>query len=205
MAVAADRAAELAPPAGGVVRHAGIDRLFHWLTAASVLVLMATGLLPHLGLPFNWLPTHWTTGLALLALVVLHVVRSLIWQHLRTMWFGTPGGAPRRAEKYLIAQKLMHMALGLTVLGAVVTGLLMLKKIRTPLLIRDPYFLSAHSWGIVYFFHGLAAVCAVTLVMIHVYFALRPENRGYLRAMVVGWMTPAEELRHARQVRGDRP
>lgn len=202
MAVAADRVADLAPPADGVVRHAGIDRAFHWLTAASVLTLMATGLLPHVGVHFNWLPTHWVAGLVLVALVVFHILRALVWQRLRAMWFSLPAGRARGPEKYLLAQKLMHAALGLMVLGAVITGLLMLKKIRTPLLVRDPYFLSAHNWGIVYFFHGLAAVCAVTLVMIHVYFALRPENRGYLRAMVIGWMTPEEERAHARESAG---
>ncbi len=202
MAVAAERVADLAPPAEGVVRHAGIDRAFHWLTAASVLTLMATGLLPHVGVRFNWLPTHWVVGLVLVALVVFHILRALIWQRLRTMWFGMPGRGAHRPEKYLLAQKLMHAAMGLMVLGAVITGLLMLKKIRTPFLVRDPYFLSAHNWGLVYFFHGLAAVCAVTLVMIHVYFALRPENRGYLRAMIVGWMTPEEERAHARESAG---
>ena len=42
--------ASAAPSGARVQRHAGIDRLFHWLTAASVLTLMATGLLPVLGL-----------------------------------------------------------------------------------------------------------------------------------------------------------
>jgi cytochrome b subunit of formate dehydrogenase len=28
-----------------VIRHRGPDRLFHWITAASVIVLLATGLL----------------------------------------------------------------------------------------------------------------------------------------------------------------
>jgi cytochrome b subunit of formate dehydrogenase len=202
MAIAADRVADLAPPADGVVRHAGIDRAFHWLTAASVLTLMASGLLPHVGVHFNWLPTHWVAGLVLVALVVFHILRALIWQRLRAMWFSLPGRGVRAPEKYLLAQKLMHIAMGLMVLGAVITGLLMLKKIRTPLLVRDPYFLSAHNWGLVYFFHGLAAVCAVTLVMIHVYFALIPENRGYLRAMILGWMTPGEERAHLRKSAG---
>ena len=77
----------------------------------------------------------------------------------------------------------------LMVLAAVCTGVLMLKKIVTPFFSRDPYLLSMNTWGIVYVIHGLAALAAVTLVIIHVYFALLPENRRYLRAMVHGSMT----------------
>ena len=36
-----------------VIRHRGPDRLFHCITAASVIVLLATGLLPQLGVHFG--------------------------------------------------------------------------------------------------------------------------------------------------------
>jgi hypothetical protein len=98
------------------------------------------------------------------ALVIFHILRSLLWQRLATMFSpAATGGAV--AGKYSVAQKLMHLALTLMVLAAVVTGLLMLKKIRTPLLVRDPYYLGADTWGVVYFIHGLAAIVAVTLVI----------------------------------------
>jgi cytochrome b subunit of formate dehydrogenase len=193
MAVAAERAGSIAPT-DRVQRHAGIDRLFHWLTAASVLTLMATGLLPHVGVHFDWLPIHWITGLALVVLVVFHLLRTLFWQQWRVIWFTAAQAASGYAGKYSVAQKLMHHAMGLVVLGAVVTGVLMLKKIQTPFLLRDPYIFSGVTWGWIYVIHGLAAVVAVTLVMIHVYFALIPENRMYLRAMVLGWVT-RQELR----------
>jgi formate dehydrogenase subunit gamma len=196
VAIAADRACDLTPAAERVQRHAGVDRLFHWLTALTVLILMGTGILPHVGVHFDWLAIHWVTGLALTVLVILHIVRSLFWQHLTAIWFTCAEFRVRRAVKYSIAQRLMHHALGLVVLAAVVTGLLMLKKIRTPFLVRDPYFLGAGSWGVVYFIHGLAALAAVTLVMIHIYFALIPENRRYLRAMIRGWMTREEQRAH---------
>jgi formate dehydrogenase subunit gamma len=193
MAIAADDARDLASPSRSerVQRHAATDRLFHWLTALTVLTLMATGLLPHIGVHFNWVPIHWVTGLALLVLVIFHVLRSLLWQRLATMFAraATAGAVP----KYSIAQKLMHLAMTLMVLSAVVTGLFMLKKIHTPFFVRDPYYLGPDAWGVVYFVHGLAAVAAVTLVMIHVYFALIPENRAYLLAMIRGWMTPEED------------
>jgi formate dehydrogenase subunit gamma len=194
MAIAADRTQDLTSPSRSdrVQRHAGIDRLFHWLTALAVLTLMATGLLPHVGVRFDWVAVHWVTGLALVVLVIFHILRSLLWQRLATM-FAPPAAASAVPGKYSIAQKLMHLAMTLMVLAAVVTGLLMLKKIRTPLFVRDPYYLSSDAWGVVYFIHGLAAVTAVTLVMIHVYFALIPENRAYLLAMIRGWMTREED------------
>jgi len=87
----------------------------------------------------------------------------------------------------------MHHAMGLMVLGAVITGVLMLKRIKTPFLTRDPYIFGSHTWGVVYVIHGLAALAAVTLVMIHIYFAIIPENRMYLRAMIRGWITREEQ------------
>jgi formate dehydrogenase subunit gamma len=194
MAIAADRAQEISstPPSDRVYRHAGIDRLFHWLTALAVLTLMATGLLPNVGVRFNWVSIHWVTGLALVALVVFHILRSLLWQRLATM-FAPAAAASTVPGKYSVAQKLMHLAMTLMVLSAVVTGLLMLKKVHTPFLVRNPYYLGFDTWGVVYTVHGLAAIAAVTLVMVHIYFALIPENRPYLRAMIRGWMTREED------------
>ena len=71
-----------------IERHKGVDRLFHWLTALSVLTLLATGLLPVVGVKFDWVPIHWMTGVVLLVLVLFHLVRSVIWQKLKCMWIG---------------------------------------------------------------------------------------------------------------------
>lgn len=193
MAVAADRIQELPQRSETIQRHAGIDRAFHWLTAACVLLLMATGLLPHVGVHFEWLPLHWVTGVALSALVVFHLVRSLVWKNLRTIWFSMAELRTHTVGKYSVAQKLMHHAMSLIVLATVITGLLMLKKISTPLLVRDPYVFSLPTWGYIYVVHGLAAVAAITLVMAHVYFGLLPQNRMYLRAMVSGWMRRGDQ------------
>lgn len=189
-------AAEAPSTSGRIERHAGIDRLFHWLTAASVLTLMATGLLPVVGVKFDWVVIHWIVGCVLIVLVLFHIVRSLVWQRFRTMWFTSAEISRRQVGKYSVAQKLMHLAMTLMILGATITGATMLAKMDTPLWKRDPYVLSQATWGTVYVIHGLAALAAVTLVMIHVYFSLLPENRMYLRAMIKGWITRQELLRH---------
>jgi cytochrome b subunit of formate dehydrogenase len=48
----------------------------------------------------------------------------------------------------------------------------------------------------VYVLHGLAALMLVTMVMMHVYFALRPEKLKFTRAMIFGWITRREFDEH---------
>jgi formate dehydrogenase subunit gamma len=162
---------------------------------------MATGLLPHVGVAFDWVNIHWITGLALAALTLFHLLRSLVWKPLRTIWFTLAEFRGQQVGKYSVAQKLMHHAMGVMVLCAVITGALLLKKISTPFLVRDPYLFEPGTWGIIYAIHGLAAVSAITLVMVHVYFALRPENRMYLLAMLTGRMSRADQRARVQGIR----
>jgi formate dehydrogenase subunit gamma len=187
-----------------VLRHAGVDRLFHWLTAAAVLTLMATGLLPVLGIKFNWVVVHWIVGVLLIVLVLFHLVRSLFWQRIKCMlWISADEVTGRKVTKYTIAQKLMHHAMTVMILAAVITGCFMLMKMDTPLWKRDPYVLSQATWGVIYVIHGAAATLAITLVLLHVYFAIIPEKRMYLRAMIRGWMTREELMEHHQPPRAD--
>jgi len=39
-----------------------------------------------------------------------------------------------------------------------------------------------------YVLHGLAGVGLIALVMMHVYFGLRPEKRAITKSMIFGWM-----------------
>jgi formate dehydrogenase subunit gamma len=191
-----------------IVRHAAVDRAFHWLAAACVLVLMGTAFLPILGIEFGWVTVHWATGLVLIVAVVLHVARSFVGRRLRRMGLGASdfrdGLAIMRATlgrrtvelrkpgKYSVAQKLIHHAFAGVVLTAAATGALMLARIDTPWWRRDPYLLPDSTWGVVYVLHGLAALVLITMVMTHIYFALRPEKRLFLRSMIKGWITSAE-------------
>src|SRR5437868_7183211 len=73
------------PSSGRVCRHHLADRIYHWLMAASVFILMGSAFLPILGWKFEWLSLHWMTGVALAMLVLVHIVRSLVWQDWRAM------------------------------------------------------------------------------------------------------------------------
>ena len=179
-------------------RHAGIDRLFHWVTAATMTVLLATSLLPLVGVRFAWVDIHWIAGVVLTVAILLHIVRALFWQSPRSMAirgadFAELSGG-RLPGKYSLPQKLMHLAWMLAVLVAIVTGLLLMKKVGVPFLERDPYVFSLRSWGVLTLLHDLAALAAVFLILVHVYFGLLPEKRQYLRSMLRGWVT-RDELR----------
>jgi cytochrome b subunit of formate dehydrogenase len=195
-----------------VRRHALIDRVYHWLMAACVLTLMGTAFLPIIGYKFEWLGLHWTTGVGLSALVLIHIVRAVIWQDLWAMtidaadirngWralmraVGGKGAAPGKSGKYNALQKLYHAGIAVLILSAVATGLLMLLKIDTPLWRRNPYVLEDYQWGWIYVVHGFAAMALITMVMIHVYFALRPDEWVFTRSMFRGWITRREFEEH---------
>ena len=180
-----------------VQRHAGVDRLFHWVTAATMSVLLATSLLPLVGIRFAWVKIHWIAGLLLTLAVVFHILRALLVQKPKVIAltgadFAELSGA--LPGKYSLAQKLMHLAWMVAVLVAVATGLVLMVKAGTPLFTRDPYLLSLKAWGILTLLHDLAALLSVFLILVHVYFGLLPEKRMYLRSMVQGWVT-REELK----------
>lgn len=193
---------------GRIVRHAGFDRLIHWVTAACVFVLLATGFLPVLGVDFAWVAIHWWTGFVLIAAVLAHVVRSLISKRVGRIWFRRrdisdavqiakinlrlSSGALPRPGKFSFAQKLIHFAFAVVVLAACVTGSLMMVKIDTPWWDRNPFWLSDETWGLIYVVHGFSAMLLITMVMTHVYFAIRPEKAMFLRSMVLGWITRDE-------------
>jgi formate dehydrogenase subunit gamma len=196
-----------------IVRHALADRLFHWVTAVCVLVLLATAFLPIVGVEFGWVTPHWITGVVLIVAVLFHVVRSLFWRSLSTVWIGAAdvrealaivrstlrmsGGAlPAKPGKYSFAQKLIHLAFTVVVLTVSVTGAFMLARVNTPWWDSNPYLLADKTWGIVYVLHDLAALMLITMVMTHIYFALRPEKLLFTRAMVRGWITREEYGAH---------
>ena len=195
-----------------VVRHRLPDRLYHWTMAAAVLTLLGTGFLPILGWKFEWVTAHWIAGLVLAALVALHIVRASVWLDFWSMvvgfddvqsgWravcqaFGRRGASPPKPGKYSLLQKLYHLAVAVVILALVATGLLMLLKIDTPLWRRNPYWFSDHAWGVIYVIHDLGAMSVITLLMAHVYFALRPEKLWMSRSMIRGWVTNSDYRVH---------
>ena len=183
---------------GRVQRHKLIDRAYHWLMAAAMLILLVTAFLPILGLKFEWVGIHWVTGLVLTVIVLFHIIRACFFQNFWAMMIdSTDLKAPlAKPGKYSLAQKLYHLGIAVLILAAIASGLLMWRKVDTPFWQRDPYWLSTESWGIVYAIHGVAGMALVTMIIIHVYFALRPDEWHLTRSMLKGWITAKEYQDH---------
>ena len=197
-------AAASAGETGHVARHSLPSRIFHWVMAASMLVLLFTGFLPIVGIEFSWVAIHWWAGLALLACIVFHIVHALARGTLREVWVGpsdvrdwwrgmmtavgSSGPEPRKPGKYPVDNKLYHLAVMVTSLGVVVTGLLMMVRIEQPFFERNPYLFEDGTWGVVFVIHGLSAIALVGLVVAHIYFAILPEKREMTMSMIRGWM-----------------
>ncbi len=193
---------------GRVARHHLADRLYHWLMAACMLVLLFTGFLPVLGINFAWVDPHWIAGVILTLLVVFHALRSLIWLEPSAIWIRWPEykasvsalanevmGSPRQTKKigkYSVGQKAFHHAVAVVVIVAIVTGIIMMIGIDGPFWERNPYLFSEATRGLVFVLHGFAGLVSITMVMVHIYFAIRPEKLYMTRSMLRGWITREE-------------
>ena len=179
-----------------VLRHETIDRLFHWIMAGSILLLILTGVAPIIGLRIDWLGLHWIAGLVLSFVVIFHIIRSLFWQDFKSIIlaprdFGEPFDSAKKPGKYSFEQKGMHWAVTVVVLAVVVTGLLMFLQIDTPFWDRTNS-MPESQLGLVFLLHGLSTLALVALTASHIYFALRPEKLFYTRSMISGWISEDE-------------
>ncbi|OFW13967.1 MAG: hypothetical protein A3F69_01335 [Acidobacteria bacterium RIFCSPLOWO2_12_FULL_66_10] len=194
-----------------IERHGLGARLFHWVMAASMFVLLFTAFLPIVGVRFAWVQWHWIAGLVLTASIVFHLVHATFFQDFWSIWV-TPKDIPEfkneimrelgydvpgpKDGKYPLGNRLYHTASVVVGLGVTITGLFMMVRIRTPFFTRDPYLFADTTWGFTYVGHGLAGVALVGLVIAHVYFAVRPEKWWITKAMIVGWITRRQYLEH---------
>jgi len=194
-----------------IERHSLMARLFHWVMAAAMFVLLFSAFLPVAGVKFAWVSWHWMAGLVLTGSILFHIIHATVWMDFWSIWVGPKDMPELKAElmrelgrdvpgpksgKYPLGNRLYHTAIVVTALGAVVTGVLMMSRVRTPVFTRNPYLLSDATWGVTYVSHGLAGVALVGLVIAHVYFAIRPEKWWITKGMILGWITRRQYLEH---------
>jgi cytochrome b subunit of formate dehydrogenase len=188
-----------------VPRHSLAARLFHWIMAAAMFTLLFTAFLPKVGFQFDWVTYHWIAGAVLTASIVFHVIHASFWLDFWSIWpdkidmvdasrrmlrfFGRPAPPPRKFAKYPLENKLYHLAIVATGLSVILTGVFMLWRVRTIFFPRNPYLFSDMTWGFMYVLHGLAGVGLIALVMVHVYFAVRPEKLDITKSMIFGSMS----------------
>ena len=188
-----------------IPRHSLAARLFHWIMAASMLVLLFTAFLPKVGVQFNWVVYHWVAGAVLTVSILFHIVHASFFMDFWSIWpdradledartrllsfFGKPAPLPRKFAKYPLENKLYHGVVMLTGLAVIITGVFMMSRVRTIFFPRNPYLFSDMTWGLMYVLHGLAGVGFITLVIVHIYFAVRPEKLPITASMIVGSMS----------------
>jgi cytochrome b subunit of formate dehydrogenase len=195
-----------------IARHSLAARLFHWVMAASMFTLLFTAFLPKVGVQFDWVTYHWIAGSILTISVIFHIIHASFWLDFWAIWpdkadvvdavrrvrrfMGQGAPPPRRFAKYPLENKLYHGAIIATGLSAIGTGVFMLFRVRTIFFTRNPYLFSDMTWGLMYVLHGLAGVGLIALVMIHVYFAVRPEKLDITKSMIFGTMRREFYLEH---------
>jgi cytochrome b subunit of formate dehydrogenase len=194
-----------------ITRHSLPARMFHWVMAASMFVLLVTAFLPIVGVRFAWVTWHWMAGVVLSATIVFHIVHATFWMDFWSIWVGPKDIPEIKAEllrevghdvagpkpgKYPLGNRLYHLAIVVTAMAVMATGLVMMVRVRTPFFTRNPYVLADTTWGFTYVAHGLAGVSMVGLVIAHVYFAVRPEKWWITKSMVLGWITRRQYLEH---------
>jgi cytochrome b subunit of formate dehydrogenase len=188
-----------------VPRHSLTARLFHWIMAASMLTLLFTAFLPKVGIQFDWVTYHWIAGSVLTVSILFHIIHASFFLDFWSIWpdsidlrdavrrirrfLGKPAPPPDRFAKYPLENKLYHGAIIAAGLSAIVTGVFMMFRVRTIFFPRNPYLFSDMTWGMMYVLHGLAGVGLIALIMVHVYFGLRPEKRAITKSMIFGWMS----------------
>ena len=195
-----------------VPRHSLAARLFHWIMAAAMLTLLFTAFLPKVGVEFGWVTYHWIAGLVLTVSIIYHIVHATFFMDFWSIWpdkadmedaqrrlkrfMGQDAPAPRRFAKYPLENKMYHGAIVLTGLAVILTGVFMMFRVKTAIFPRNPYLFGDMTWGLMYVLHGLAGVGLIALIMVHIYFAVRPEKFVITKSMVFGSLPKEYYLEH---------
>ena len=145
-----------------VVRHTGAARIFHWVMAAAMLILLATGFLPIIGLEFAWLGIHWISGVILILCILYHIVHASFFLDFWSIWIlpsdlkeavqrtkrqlGQPADVGKHA-KYPLDHKLYHLAVSIFGLIVSATGILMMMRNRQPAPGPERYVLHRSELG----------------------------------------------------------
>jgi len=180
--------------------------------AVAMFVLLITAFFPLVGIQFPWVTIHWIAGVGLIVSIVYHIWHVIVKQDFWSMWISKEEIEEGKRElsrmlkrstesgpkpgKYPIDHKLYHHVIVVVTLGAIGTGLLMMFRVDTPFWERNPYILSDQLWGFVYVLHGISGVALISLVMAHVYFAIRPEKWWITMSIINGWIGREQYLEH---------
>src|SRR5262245_60469666 len=166
-----------------IPRHSFVSRIFHWIMAFAMLTLVVTAFLPIIGIRFAWVQWHWMAGILLTASIIFHIFHATFVLDFWSIWVGPKDIPEFKAEmmrelgkepggpmpgKYPLGNRLYHLAVMVAGLAVIGSGILMLARIRNPIVDRNPYALTDSAWGLTYVLHGLAGVGFVGLIIAHI-------------------------------------
>src|SRR5687768_17899393 len=131
-----------------IPRHNFVARIFHWVMAFAMLALLFTAFLPIIGVRFAWVEWHWMAGILLTASILFHIVHATFFLDFWSIWvgpsdipefkaemmreFGKEPGGPKPG-KYPLGNRLYHLAVMVAGLIVIVSGIVMMYRVRTPL------------------------------------------------------------------------
>jgi formate dehydrogenase subunit gamma len=159
---------------------------------------------------FHWVDWHWMAGIVLTGSIIFHIVHASFFLDFWSIWVGPKDIPEMKREllrefgklpeaptgKYPLGNRLYHLVVTIAGLAVIATGLVMMVRIRNPIIGRNPYVMSDPAWGVTYVLHGLAGVGFVGLIIAHIYFALRPEKLWITKSMIFGYITRRQYLEH---------
>ena len=110
-----------------IERHTFMARMFHWVMAASMFVLLFTAFLPIAGVQVPWVTWHWIAGLVLTGSIIYHIVHATFWLDFWSIWvgpkdipefkseimreLGTRSAGLPKPGKYPLGNRLYHLAI----------------------------------------------------------------------------------------------
>jgi formate dehydrogenase subunit gamma len=69
-----------------IPRHSLAARLFHWIMAAAMFVLLFTAFLPKVGVQIDWVMYHWIAGVVLTASIIFHMIHASFYLDFWSIW-----------------------------------------------------------------------------------------------------------------------
>jgi hypothetical protein len=122
-----------------ITRHTLVSRVFHWVMAASMLVLVITAFFPIVGIQFAWVQWHWIAGIVLTGSILFHIIHATFFLDFWSIWvgprdipefkaemmreFGKEPDAPKPG-KYPLGNRLYHLVVMIAGLAVIATGIL---------------------------------------------------------------------------------
>ena len=154
-----------------IERHSFMARMFHWVMAASMFVLLFTAFLPIVGVRFAWVEWHWMAGLVLTGSIIYHIIHATFFLDFWSIWIGPKDIPEFKAEMMRELRSAMCRARSPASIrsatvsitsrssssasSASISGMIMMSRVRQPLFTRNPYVFADTTWGLTYVLHGV--------------------------------------------------